>query len=105
MLVVDDNADMARGLEVLLSLCGHDVKMAYYATDAIALARASAPRFSLLDPGLPGMSGYDLAKRLWNEPCGQQATIVVAISGYGQDETGNAPGPPVSTTALSNPSA
>ncbi len=85
ILVVDDNVDTARGLEVLLNLSGHEVMVAHCGIDAIALARARTPQFILLDLGLPGMSGYDVASRLRAEPCGQQATIV-AVSGYAQDE-------------------
>ena len=85
ILVVDDNEDTARGMSRLLKLIGHDVRMAHSGPDAIELAREHRPDFILLDIGLPGMSGYEVASNLRREDwC--RSTVIVAVSGYGQDE-------------------
>ena len=85
ILVVEDNKDTADGLVRLLRLLGNDVQMAYDGTSAIDLARIHQPDFILLDIGLPGMDGYQVAQKIREEPsC--KASIVIAVSGYGQDE-------------------
>jgi CheY-like chemotaxis protein len=85
ILVVDDNVDMAKGMARLLTLVGHDVKVAYDGPTAIEAARAHEPDFILLDIGLPGMDGYEVATMLRHESCCRGATFI-AVSGYGQDE-------------------
>ncbi len=85
VLVVDDNADNARGLARLLKLLGHDVQVAYVGTTAIEVARAHRPEIVLLDIGLPGMDGYQVVKRLRMEEC-CKGSLIVAVSGYGQPE-------------------
>ena len=85
ILVVDDNVDTARGMSRLLKLLGHDVAVAHDGFEAIEVARGYNPEFILLDIGLPGMSGYEVASQLRREECGQDA-VIVAVSGYGQDE-------------------
>jgi PAS domain S-box-containing protein len=85
ILVVDDNKDTADGLVRLLKLLGNEVQMAHDGTSAIDLARIHKPEFVLLDIGLPGMDGYQVAQKLREEPC-CKAAIVIAVSGYGQDE-------------------
>jgi CheY-like chemotaxis protein len=82
ILVVDDNVDTARGLSKLLKLLGHDIRTAYDGPSAIAEAPAFQPEYILLDIGLPGMDGYEVAKRLREE--GFQNTVIIAITGYGQ---------------------
>ena len=85
VLVVDDNVDTARGLARLLKLLGHDVRTAHDGPAAIEAARDHRPEFVLLDIGLPGMDGYEVAQSLRQEECRKEAAII-AISGYGQDE-------------------
>ncbi|QDV35035.1 hybrid sensor histidine kinase/response regulator [Tautonia plasticadhaerens] len=85
VLVVDDNADAARSLERLLRLAGHDVTVAHDGDEALGAARETRPEFVLLDIGLPGMDGHEVASRLRREGCCEGA-ILVAVSGYGQDE-------------------
>jgi CheY-like chemotaxis protein len=85
ILVVDDNVDMARGLVRLLELLGHDVQTAYDGPTAIATARAHRPDFVLLDLGLPGMDGYQVATRLRREQ-GSQDAVIIAVTGYGQED-------------------
>ena len=85
ILVVDDGADSARGMARFLTLLGHDVRVAYDGPSAIEAARELRPEFVLLDIGLPGMDGYEVARRLRREPsC--RASVIIAVSGYGREE-------------------
>jgi len=85
ILVVDDNVDTARGMARLLKLLGHDVRVAHTGPEAIEAARGHRPEVVLLDIGLPGMSGYEVASQLRREDC-CAGTLIIAISGYGQEE-------------------
>jgi CheY-like chemotaxis protein len=85
VLVVDDNVDLARGLARLLQIHGHDVRVAYDGPTGLDAARNSQPDVVLLDIGLPGMDGYQLAAHLRKDETVKDATLI-AISGYGQEE-------------------
>ena len=85
ILIVDDNVDMADGLARLLTLSGHVVRVVYNGLDALAVAREHLPQVVLLDIGLPGMDGYEVAARLRREECCKDA-IIIAVSGYGDEE-------------------
>ena len=83
VLVVDDNRDAADSLALLLQLWGHLPVVAYDGPSALEAARASPPDLVLLDIGLPGMNGFELASRLRGQPGGDDL-LLVAITGYGQ---------------------
>jgi CheY-like chemotaxis protein len=85
VLVVDDNVDAAESLAQLAEMFGHEVEVAYDGPSAIRKARAIHPTVILCDIGLPGMSGYDVARSLRNEPVLVQAQLI-AVSGYAQPE-------------------
>ena len=85
ILVVDDNVDTARGMARLLKLLGHEVAVAHDGPEGIEAARRHRPEFVLLDIGLPGMDGYEVASRLRREECCKDA-VIIAVSGYGQEE-------------------
>ncbi len=85
VLIVDDNADITKVLSVLVEHSGHVARMAYDAVSSIELAREFQPDVALLDIGLPGMSGYELAQRLRCEK-GLEKTLLVALTGYSRDE-------------------
>jgi signal transduction histidine kinase/integral membrane sensor domain MASE1/ActR/RegA family two-component response regulator len=85
VLVVDDNADAADSLAQLLRLAGHEVRVAYDGPAALEAARTYRPDAVLLDIGLPGMSGYEVAKLLRTQP-GPRPTLLVAVTGYGRQE-------------------
>jgi CheY-like chemotaxis protein len=85
VLVVDDNADAAETLGALLAVDGHDVRTATTGASALAMVREFHPHIAFLDIGMPGMSGYDLARRLRAEPQLSGITLV-AVTGWGQDE-------------------
>jgi len=84
VLVVDDNVDTARGMAKLLKLAGDDVWVAYSGEAALIAAREHQPEVMLLDIGLPGMDGYELASTLREEDFGRDA-VLIAISGYGDE--------------------
>ena len=84
VLVVDDNADGAESLGVLLDMHGHRVLTCLHPNEALAAAPAFAPDVCLLDIGLPGMSGHELAKAL--RGAGLTRTTYIAVTGYGSDE-------------------
>src|SRR5438874_1594119 len=68
VLVVDDNEDAANSLAMVLSLGGHETASVYTAADALERAASFKPDVVLLDIGLPGMDGYEVAQRLRELP-------------------------------------
>ena len=70
-------------LQMLLELQGHEVKVVLDGSRALAAAAEFRPEVALLDIGLPGMNGYELARRFRQEPALQQV-VLVAQTGYGQ---------------------
>jgi len=84
VLVVDDNTDSADILAKLLEMSDHDVRTAYTGPAALEAAAAYAPDVVLLDIGLPGINGYEVARRLRLLP-GLKAITIIAMTGYGQD--------------------
>jgi CheY-like chemotaxis protein len=85
ILVVDDNADAAESIAVLLRLEGHEVKTVGDAQQALECCQVFAPGAVVLDIGLPGMDGYELARRLRKLP-GAKDALYIALTGYGQKE-------------------
>ena len=85
VLVVDDNRDAADSLAIWLQMEGHEVDVAYGATEALALARARPPAIALLDIGLPIMDGYEAARRIRQRPDAQQI-LMIALTGWGQGD-------------------
>jgi two-component system CheB/CheR fusion protein len=85
VLAVDDNVDSAESLGMLLRVQGHEVCTAHDGPAAVEAARSFGPEVVLLDLGLPGMDGYEVARRLRRQP-GLESVLLVALTGYGQDE-------------------
>ena len=85
ILVVDDNVDGAESLAMLLKLSGHEVITVHNGPAALEAARAVQPEIVLLDIGLPGMNGYEVARRLRQQP-EMEKVLLVAVTGYGQEE-------------------
>jgi CheY-like chemotaxis protein len=86
ILVVDDNADAAKSLARMLSrLHGQDVRVAHDGPEALALAEAFRPEVVILDIGLPGMDGHEVARRLRERP-ESGGTLLVALTGWGQEQ-------------------
>jgi signal transduction histidine kinase len=85
VLVVDDNADVAESTAILLRVAGCNVHVAHDGHSALATLDTVQPDAVLLDIGLPGMDGYQVAARMRERPEFKR-TLIVAVSGYGQDE-------------------
>jgi PAS domain S-box-containing protein len=85
LMVVDDNRDAAESMSMLLELWGHEVICAYDGRTALETAAKYHPDAVFLDIGLPGMDGYEIAERLRELPESAHA-VLIAITGYGQDE-------------------
>jgi PAS domain S-box-containing protein len=85
VLVVDDNHDAALALQAMIELNGHRCVVAFNAESAIAAARSTLPDVALLDIGLPGMNGYELARRLRALP-ELNGIVLAAVTGYSSEE-------------------
>ncbi|MGA8349182.1 MAG: response regulator, partial [Isosphaeraceae bacterium] len=85
LLVVDDSQDSARSLARVLKLWGYEVRVAHDGLEAIEAASAEAFDVILLDIGLPGINGYEVAERL-RDQFGSARPVLVALTGYGQAE-------------------
>ncbi len=85
ILVVDDNVDAAVSVVKLLKLWGHDVQTAFSGPEALEMAPKFRPQIVLLDIGMPGMSGYEVARQLRAQP-EFQSLVITALTGYGQAE-------------------
>ena len=83
ILVADDNRDAADSLSRLLALHGHEVRVAYDGAAAMSLGEQFRPRVAILDIGMPGTNGYDVARALRTRQ-GDELTLV-ALTGWGQD--------------------
>jgi CheY-like chemotaxis protein len=84
VLVVDDNVDMVLSFSMLLKASGHDVQTAHDGPTAMQAALDYRPDVVLLDIGLPGLNGYEVAKRIRQNPVLKNA-VLVAMTGYGQE--------------------
>lgn len=85
VLIVEDNRDGAESLATLLNLMGHQVHVAHNGLEALATAEAIHPQVVLLDIGLPGMNGYEVAEHIRDRP-ELGAPVLIAMTGYGQEE-------------------
>jgi len=85
VLVVDDNVDAADSAAVLLRLWGHDVRTLYDGLSVLQAVRDFRPDVILLDIGLPGMTGYEVAQQLRSQP-GLESVVLAAMTGYGQED-------------------
>jgi two-component system CheB/CheR fusion protein len=83
--VVDDNPDQAEGIAFFLQMEGYEVCTAHDGATALDQARIHRPLVGILDIGLPGLDGYELARRLRAEPRLPKMTLV-AVTGYGREE-------------------
>jgi signal transduction histidine kinase/ActR/RegA family two-component response regulator len=85
ILIVDDNKDAADSLALSLELAGHTVSTAYDGQEGIALALAFAPDVLLLDLGMPGLTGFEIARRIRQQPWGKDLNLI-AVTGWGQEQ-------------------
>ena len=84
VFVVDDNRDAADTLGMFLTLEGYDVRVAYDGDDAIEKAHDFQPEVALLDIGLPGKDGYEIARTIRNER--DDDVMLIAVTGYASAE-------------------
>jgi PAS domain S-box-containing protein len=84
VLVVDDNVDTVTTLALLVQESGHDVRTAYDGSAVLEAALDYRPNVVLLDIGLPGLNGFEVAKQLRQQPALQNA-VLVAMTGYGRE--------------------
>ncbi len=84
VLVADDNRDAAETLAMLLSMEGHNVEMVHDGHAALEATESFQPEIALLDIGMPGLNGYELAKRIRQGSLGRAVTLI-AVTGWGQD--------------------
>ncbi|MBC7771969.1 MAG: PAS domain S-box protein [Pyrinomonadaceae bacterium] len=84
VLVVDDNKDLVWMLTSALKLKGYNVQSAYTGVDGLKIAMEWRPDVALLDIGLPGLDGYEVARRLRASPATSSIRLI-AITGYGRD--------------------
>ncbi|HJQ81172.1 MAG TPA: PAS domain S-box protein [Lacipirellulaceae bacterium] len=85
LLVVDDNEDAANSLALLLRLKGHHVEVAHHGPAALEIAQNYRPDMIFLDIGMPGMDGYEVARRLRQHP-DLKNVMLAALTGWGQQE-------------------
>ena len=85
VLIVDDNLDAAESLATILRLQGYDVMSASNGHEALRIAESARPEVVILDIGLPGLDGYEVARQIRRQPWGA-AMLLVAVSGWGQPE-------------------
>ena len=83
LLVVDDNQDAANSLAMLLRLQGHEVRVAYSGVAALEMLKAYSPDVVFLDIGMPGMDGYEVARRM-RQQSGLETVVLAALTGWGQ---------------------
>src|SRR5690606_18619987 len=85
VLLVEDNPDVAESMALLLELLGHQVRVVDDGLAALDSARAWRPEVVLIDIGLPGIDGYEVARRMRADE-GIPHALLVALTGYGRSE-------------------
>lgn len=85
ILIVDDNEDSAVTLSVLFEMSGDETQTADDGLKAVAAAETFRPDVALLDIGLPGLNGYEVAQAIRAQPWGA-TMVLIALTGWGQDE-------------------
>jgi PAS domain S-box-containing protein len=85
ILVVDDNVDAAEALAAVLTIAGHQTKLAHDGLEALSVASTFKPDIVFLDIGMPSLDGHETARRIREQPWGQKV-VLVALTGWGQIE-------------------
>lgn len=82
--VIEDNRDSATSLTLLLELIGHEVQSAHAGPAGVELVRTWRPDAVISDLGLPGIDGFEVARRIRQEP-GLEKVLLLALTGYGEE--------------------
>jgi CheY-like chemotaxis protein len=85
IVIAEDNKDAREMLRMLLSLAGHEVYEVGNGPEAVEIIRTTAPDIALVDVGLPGFDGYEVARRV-RATMGARSVLLAAVTGYGQPE-------------------
>ena len=85
VLVTDDNRDAAESLSMVLRFMGYEVSTAFNGAEALELGARERPQAAIIDIGMPGMSGHEVARRMRREAWGKHA-VLIALTGWGQDQ-------------------
>ena len=85
VLVADDNRDAAESLALVLGFSGYDVLTAFSGAEALEIGARERPHAAIVDIGMPGMSGHEVARRMRLEAWGKRAALI-ALTGWGQDQ-------------------
>ncbi|HLX30522.1 MAG TPA: PAS domain S-box protein [Casimicrobiaceae bacterium] len=84
VLIADDNRDAAESLALLLRLEGHDVTVTHTGRDALLTFESMLPEVAIFDIGMPGLNGYEVARRVRQHSLGRAVTLI-AVTGWGQE--------------------
>ena len=84
VLIADDNRDAAESLAMLLRLEGHEVTVVHDGPEALAAFNSLLPEAAILDIGMPGLDGYEVARRVRQQSLGR-AVMLIAVTGWGQE--------------------
>jgi CheY-like chemotaxis protein len=85
VLVADDNRDAAESLSLVLGFAGYEVFTAFSGAEALEIGARERPQAALIDIGMPGMSGHEVARRIRLEAWGKHS-VLIALTGWGQDQ-------------------
>ena len=85
ILVADDNRDAAESLALVLRFSGYEVSIAFSGAEALEIGQRDRPRAAIIDIGMPGMSGHEVARRMRLEAWGRNA-VLIALTGWGQEQ-------------------
>jgi CheY-like chemotaxis protein len=85
ILVADDDQDSAESLAMLFQMMGHDVRSALNGLEALDVAANFQPDLIVLDIGMPGLDGYEVCRRLRQQPWAR-AVVIAALTGWTRDE-------------------
>ena len=85
VLIVDDNRDSAMTLGWLVEMLGEDYKLAHSGEEALSVASEYSPELVLMDIGMPGMTGYDVVKKMRENPA-LNSTVFAAQTGWGEEQ-------------------
>ena len=85
ILVADDNRDAAESLALVLRFSGYEVSIAFGGAEALEIGQRERPRAAIIDIGMPGMSGHEVARRMRLEAWGRNA-VLIALTGWGQEQ-------------------